>query len=410
MDEAAPRAIAVNKAVDEVMRRHRGRLLAGLIARLGDFQTAEDALQDAVISALGHWGRAGLPQSPAAWLMKVALNKGIDRLRSGVRENRKAHDFEQLHLREAEIETVEDIPDERLRLIFACCHPALDEKSRVALTLRTVCNLSTREIADAFLDAEATMGQRIFRAKAKIKAKGIAFAIPGQDQWDERLGTVLSTIYLIFTTGYVTGEVGPRDLCREALYLMRLLQKLRPEEPEIEGARALMQLTEARRPARIAADGASVPVEEQDRALWNAGLLAEARALLAAAVARRRPGPYQIKAAISDCHMCDPAPDWRQMSLLYQSLWRHEPTPVVALNWAVVMAELGEVEAAFASLETLRAELSEFQPWHAARASLLARLGRNDEARAAYRQAIELAPVAASRLFLEGRLRVIEHG
>lgn len=407
MSDAAPRAIAVNKAVDEVMRRHRGRLLAGLIARLGDFQLAEDALQDAVISALGHWGRAGMPQSPAAWLMRAALNRGIDRLRLGMRESRKAHDFEQVHLREARIETTEDIPDERLRLIFACCHPALEEKSRVALTLRTVCNLSTREIADAFLDTEATMGQRISRAKAKIKAKGIAFGIPDQDQWDERLDTVLSTIYLIFTTGYVTEEVGPRDLCREALYLMRLLRKLRPDEPEIEGACALMQLTEARRAARVAANGATVPVEEQDRELWNAALLVEARALLATAVARRRPGPYQIKAAISDCHMCDPAPDWRQMSLLYQSLWRHEPTPVVALNWAVVMAELGEVDAALASLGTLHAELSDFQPWHAARASLLARLGRTDEARAAYRRAIDLAPVAASRLFLEERLRAL---
>ncbi|MEZ5714195.1 MAG: DUF6596 domain-containing protein [Paracoccaceae bacterium] len=408
MQDAAPKAIAVGKAVDEIMRRDRGRLLAGLIVRLGDFQIAEDALQEAAIAALGHWGRSGLPRAPVAWLMKVGLNKGIDRLRAATRESRKADALGQVGLPDASVETPEDIPDERLRLIFACCHPALEEKSRVALTLRTVCNLSTREIAEAFLDAEATIGQRLSRAKAKIRAKGIAFAIPEPELWDARLGTVLSTIYLIFTTGYVRDEAGPRDLCREALFLIGVLQTLRPGDPEIEGARALMQLTEARRAARIDTSGATVPLEEQDRALWNHGLLAEARALLATAVARQRPGPYQIKAAIADCHMADPDPDWRQMSFLYQDALPHEPTPVVALELGRGLAELGHVDLALDRLDAARADLAGFQPWYAARASLLARLGRAEEAGAAYRQAIALAPTAASRLFLGRRLRGIE--
>jgi len=206
------------------------------------------------------------------------------------------------------------IPDERLRLIFACCHPALEPKSRVALTLRTVCGLTTPEIARAFLDAEPTMGQRISRAKAKIAAAGIPFAVPAVELWPVRLEAVLTTVYLIFTTGYVAGPEEPRDLCREAEYLMRLIDRLRPGDAEIEGALAMMLLTAARRAARIGPDGASLPPAEQDRRLWDVARLAEGRTILARAVARRQPGPFQIKAAIADCQMADPAPDWPQIA------------------------------------------------------------------------------------------------
>ena len=408
MKNAAPKAITVNNAIDDVLRRDRGRLLAGLIARLGDFQIAEDALQDAIISALGHWGRSGIPNSPTAWLMKVAHNKGIDRHRNRSREEQKARDFAQTLPPSGHIDDPEDIPDERLRLIFACCHPALEEKSRVALTLRTVCGLTTGEIANAFLDQEPSMGQRISRAKAKIKAKGIAFRLPEPEQWGTRLEIVLSTIYLIFTTGYVAGEVCARDLCKEALFLNRLLLKLRPEDSEIEGALALMLLTECRTKARVGADGATLPIEKQDQTLWDQHQFAEALGLLETAIARKQPGAFQIKAAIADCHMLPSVPDWRQMSLLYQSLWRHEPTPVIALNWAVVLAELGKTELALDKLDLLRAELSTFQPWHAARANILCKMQRQRDAISAYDTAIRLAPNSANRIFLEKRRTSIQ--
>lgn len=299
-------------------------------------------------------------------------------------------------------------PDERLRLIFTCCHPALEEKSRIALTLRTVCNLTTREIAAAFLDTEKAMGQRLSRTKAKIKSKGIGFVVPEPEQWRERLETVLGTLYVIFTTGYVSEDESPRDLCLEGLFLTRLLRQLCPNEPEVEGALALMLFTEARRNARIDTDGASVPIEEQDIALWRNDQITEAQRLLEVAIEQRKPGPFQIKAAIADCHMMRPRPDWSQMSMLYQSLWAFEPTPVVALNWAVVISETGRHDLAWKKLEDLGDKLGGFQPWHAARAHILRKIGRCADARAAYRQAIQTAPNPASRKFLEQKLRTIK--
>ncbi|MDJ0686579.1 MAG: sigma factor-like helix-turn-helix DNA-binding protein [Alphaproteobacteria bacterium] len=409
MNDAASKAIAVQKAIDDVIRRDRGRLMAGLIARLGDFQTAEDALQEASISALSHWGRAGIPSSPAAWLMKVGFNSGVSQIRSKAREAKKAMELEKVVEDHVRIGIPDDFPDERLRLIFTCCHPILEEKSRIALTLRTVCGLTTKEIARAFLDTEVAMGQRLSRAKAKIRSKGIEFSVPEPEQWSDRLGTALSTLYLIFTTGYVSEDTGPRDLCREALFLVRLLEKLRPEQPEIEGALALMLFAEARQPARIAPDGASAPIAEQNRELWRKDLITEGRDILVRAMMRRRPGPFQIKAAIADCHMSDPMPDWPQMSLLYEKLWRLEPTPVVTLNWAVVLAELQHTELALQKLTELQSALSDFQPWHAARASMLEKLHQFPEAAAAYRIAIYKAPNAASRVFLQNKLRRIEN-
>jgi len=405
MKNAAPKAIAVQQVIDDVMRRDRGRLLAGLIARLGDFSLAEDALQEASISALKHWGRVGVPDNPVAWLMKAGLNKGIDH----IRKSQRAEDREQrlgiLTDHSAVGPAPDTFSDDRLRLIFTCCHPALEQKSRVALTLRSICQLTTREVAAAFLDSESAMGQRISRAKAQIKSKGIAYQVPEADGWPARLSTVLATLYLIFTTGYVNEDDSQRDLCQEGIFLARLLRQLQPGDPEIEGTLALFLLTESRRSARIGADGAQVPVGAQDPTLWRADMITEAQQLLQDAMARGTPGPFQMKAAIADCHMMRPGPDWAQMALLYQTLWRYEPTPVVALNWAVTLAESGAPEWALEKVEGLQGDLSEFQPFHAACGRILAQLGRFDEARAAYQQAIAGAPHRAARLFLEAAVR-----
>lgn len=395
--------IAIQKAIEEVIRRDRGRLIAGLVSRLGDLQVAEDALQEALISAMSHWSRSGLPHSPIGWLMKVALNKGIDNARAVQRDARKVDQL--ITLQQSEFEAIDEeaIPDDRLRLIFVCCHPALEEKSRVALTLRTVCHLTTREIAAAFLDKDSTMGQRITRAKEKLRESNAEFDIPDKQMWPARLDSVLSTIYLIFTTGYVNEDDTDRDLCVEAIFLLRLLDRLRPDDPETEGALALVLLMEARRDARIGADGATVPPELQNRQLWNTHMITEGRKLLSQAVERGRPGPYQIKAAIADCHMLEPKPDWKQISLLYGSLWLHEPTPIVALNWAVVVAELGHHDLAIEKIEALQNDLKEFQPFYAAYAYILEKVGRPAEAVKAYDTAINLAQNRASHTFLHKR-------
>lgn len=399
MAGAAPQAIAVTRALAEVMHEDRGRLMAVLVARLGDFQRAEDALQEAGLSALIHWGRTGLPASPRAWLIKVAGRKALDRLRAEGRSARRELALAQLSSFETE-ETGETIPDERLRLIFTCCHPALEEKSRVALTLRTVCGLTTEEIARAFLDLAPTIGQRLSRAKAKIAAAHIPFAVPDPEDWDERLRTVLTTLYLIFTTGYTAGPDESRDLCAEAIFLCRLLVALRPAQAEIEGAMALMLLTDARRAARIGADGATVPPAEQNRALWDIKHIEEGKALLGAALMRRKAGPFQIKAAISACQMAEPGPDWPQILQLYTVLLTMEPTAVVRLNHAVALAETSHVDAALAAIIALGPELDGFQPYHAAAAAIHARAGGQDEAHRNALAAIDAADREADRLLL----------
>lgn len=396
-------AIAVSRELDRVMRADRGRLVSVLATGLRDLGLAEEALQEAAASALAHWGRAGLPASPTGWLLQVARRKAIDRLRGAARDSRNGQALAVLLEDEAAAEP-DAIPDQRLRLIFACCHPALEPKSRVALTLRTVCGLTTPEIARAFLDAEPTMGQRISRAKAKIAAAGIPFAVPDPEHWPARLDTVLTTVYLIFTTGYVAGPNEPRDLCLEAEYLIRLIDRLHRGDAEIEGALAMMLLTGARRAARIGPDGASLPPSAQDRSLWDAGRIAEGRAILARAVARRLPGPFQIKAAIADCQMADPGPDWPQIAALYGALLRYEPTPVVWLNLAVAIAEAGDPAQGLAITDGLGEELSDYQPWHAARAALLAATGSRATAENAYREAIARAPTPAEALYLTRRL------
>lgn len=387
-------------ALEDCLRRDRGRLIAALVARTGDFQRAEDALQEAAASALVHWGRAGPPTRPDAWLLRAALRKAIDGFRRDRTARNHAGAMASIAAEEADLADQADIPDDRLRLIFTCCHPALDPKSQVALTLRTVCGLTTSEIARAFLDAEPTMGQRLSRAKAKIAAARIPFAVPDPESWDSRLNAVLTTAYLIFTTGYTAGPGEPRDLCAEAIFLTRLLAHLRPDEAEIEGALALMLLTDARRVARIGPDGATVPPVQQDRSLWKSAALHEGRAMLDQALSRRRPGPFQIKAAIAACQMADPAPDWPQIAALYARLHDHEPTPVVALNHAVAVAEAGDLSRALALMAPLDQPLRDYQPYHAARAALLARAGRFADSRAAYDRAIATAPSPHDAAFL----------
>lgn len=402
MTAAAPEAVAIASTLDAVMREDRGRLLAALISRIRDFQLAEDALQEATTSALAHWARAGLPASPQGWLLKVALRKAIDRLRGAARESRKAADLARLARDEAE-EDPEMIADERLRLIFTCCHPALEPKSRVALTLRTICGLTTAEIARAFLDEDATMGQRLSRAKAKIAAARIPFALPEPEDLAERLGSVLTVIYLIFNAGYTVGPGAGRDLCDEAIFLARLLNGLCPDEPEAEGCLALMLLTHARRAARVGADGQSLPVQAQDRRLWDHAMMAEGVALVNRAMARGRVGANQIKAAIAVCHSVPATPDWPGIRALYDTLLRLEPTPVIRLNRAVALAETGDLAGALDELGQVAPDLAAYQPYHAVRADLLARDGRKDEARAAYGRAIDLAPSPADAAFLIAR-------
>jgi RNA polymerase sigma factor (sigma-70 family) len=399
---AAPEAIAVTRALEAVLRNDRGRLIAALIARLRDFQLAEDALQDAAVSALGHWGRAGLPASPQGWLLRVALRKAIDRLRQGTREVRKAADLARLSGDEADDTAPEMIPDDRLRLIFTCCHPALDPKSRVALTLRMLGGLTTTEIARAFLDAEPTMGQRLSRAKAKIAAAGIPFRVPGPEDWADRLQSVLAVVYLIFNAGYTVGPSAGRDLCDEAIFLARMLNNLRPAEAEVEGVLALILLTHARRRARIGADGVTIALADQDRSLWDRPMIADGLALLDAALTRASPGPYQIKAAIAACQSRDP-PDWPQIAALFAGLYAHEPTPIIRLNHAVAVAEAGDLAAALVAIAALAEPLADYQPYHAARADLLVRSGQTVAATEAYARAIALSASSADAAFLAGR-------
>jgi RNA polymerase sigma factor (sigma-70 family) len=404
MQSATPDPQSVSRAIDALARTDRGRLLSALIARLKNFQLAEDALQDALASAVVHWGRTGLPASPQGWLWKVAQRKAIDLLRKAAREDRKTAAIARLSLDEAAEDSADDIPDERLRLIFTCCHPALESKTQVALTLRTLGGLSTAEVANAFLDNETTMGQRLSRARAKILAAGIPYAVPGPEAWAERLQSVLTVIYLIFNQGYSCAASDQiRQLGEEAIFLARMVDSLRPEEAEIEGLLALMLITEARRAARLAADGTSIPIASQDRKLWNDGRIAEGLALLDRAMARRAAGPFQIKAAISALHVQSEPPDWRQIVLLYDSLLRMEPTPVVQLNRAVALAEAGAIEAGLRVLEALAQVLDTYQPFHAAHAELLSRCGRTQAALAAYDRAIDLASNPSDAVFLSHR-------
>ncbi len=403
MSNAASHALAVGKVLDGLAREDRGQLLAALIARLRNFSLAEEALQEAMISAMLHWSRNGIPDKPQNWLLQVAHRKAIDQLRQKSSQARTGDELAVLALDEAHDDEPVSIPDERLRLIFTCCHPAIEPKSQIALTLRMLGGLSTGEIARAFLDQEATMGQRLSRAKAKIATAGIPFSVPEPPEWPARLDAVLAVVYLIFNAGYTAGPSAGRDLAEEAIWLGRLLDQLRPADPEIEGFLALMLLTHARRAARVDGTGATVPLSQQDRSLWDRTAIAAGVLLVEQALSRRQFGPYQIKAAIAACHCEGATSDWPQIAALYDVLLQYEPTAIVKLNQAVAIAEAGALAEGFAAVEALANDLGDYQPWHAARAELLMRFGRKAEAKAAYSRAIALAPSSADAAFLSAR-------
>ena len=396
--------------VARVYRQEYGRCVATLVRVLGDIDLAEEAVQEAFATAVERWPATGLPPNPGAWITITARNRAIDRLRREAARDDKQAQAALLHQPD-EPQEVGPVRDDQLRLIFTCCHPALAPAAQVALTLRLLGGLETPEIARAFLVPEPTMAQRIVRAKRKIKDTGIPYRIPTEAELPRRLPPVLAVLYLVFNEGYAASS-GPdlvrTDLCAAAIRLTRELAGLMPDEAEVAGLLGLLLLTESRRPARTRPDGSLVLLPDQDRSSWDRALVAEGQAIVRACLRRNRPGPYQIQAAIAAVHS-DAAraqdTDWAQILALYDQLLAVTPTAVVALNRAVAVAELHGPAAGLAEIDGL--DLPGYHLFHAARADLLARLGRTGEARAAYQRALELATNPAERAFLTGRVTLL---
>ncbi|MEV1074924.1 RNA polymerase sigma factor [Micromonospora parva] len=384
-----------------VVRDHAGQLAASLVRLVGDFSAAEDLVQDAIEAALTHWPVEGIPERPAAWMYTVARRRGLDQIRRDQRHRRKLA---------LVAWPVEPPPDDRLRLIFTCCHPALPRAAQVALTLRVVCGLSTAQIARAFLVPESTVGQRITRAKRKISDASIPYRIPSEDDLGSRLTEVLAVIYLLFNEGYLsTGGEGAqsRDLADDAEFLAALLHQLMPTEPEVAGLLALIRLHRARASARFDRDNEIVQLQHQDRALWDHRSIAAAGRLVAQAAARKRPGPYQLQAAIVACHAEAgrwEETDWTQIAVLYDMLLRLAPSPVTRLHRAIALRYVSGPSIALTEVDALAGELNDYHLFHATRAELLRDLGDTTQARTADERALALATNPAERSLLRHRL------